>query len=144
MSYGYYNFKGLKGIDYMPFKKSERKPKVRGKHEDILDLIYCLDPITGLPTGAVDQFLSEKTNEQVRQYIEQVIFKEIPRDEYPANLREEILNLDSEFIAKTCRNRFEPRDEYETRVKSYFDEIEHDKEVQRKVKDLRKLFGKDE
>lgn len=144
MSYGYYNFKGLKGIDYMPFKKSERKPKVRGKDEDILDLIYCLDPNTGLPTGAVDQFLSEKTNEQVRQYIEQVIFKEIPRDEYPANLREEILNLDSEFIAKTSRNRFEPRDEYETRVKSYFDEIEHDKEVQRKVKDLRKLFGKDE
>lgn len=111
--------------------------KSRSADDDILDLIYSVDPVTNLPSGSIEQYLSDKTNSQVRDYIEKVIFKEIPRDEYPDGLRDEILKLDSDFIAKTSRNRFEPLDEYEKRVESYFNEIENSKEFEKKVAKLR-------
>lgn len=141
--FGYNIFKGLSGIAYMPVEHPVLVDKSRSADDDILDLIYSVDPLTYLPSGSIEQYLSDKTNSQVRDYIEKVIFKDIPRDEYPDGLRDEILKLDSDFIAKTSRNRFEPLDEYENRVESYFNEIENSKEFEKKVAKLREtLIGK--
>lgn len=141
--FGYNIFKGLDGIEFMPTEHPVLVDKSRTADDDILDLIYSLDPLTNLPSGSIEQYLSGKTNSQVRDYIEKVIFKEIPRDEYPDGVRDEILKLDSDFIAKTSRNRFEPLDEYEKRVESYFNEIENSKEFEKKVAKLREtLIGK--
>lgn len=140
---GFNIFKGLDGLSYMASDHPVSVDKSRSCEDDILDLIYSVDPITNLPSGSIEQYLSDKTNNQVRDFIEKVIFKEIPRDEYPDGLREEILKLDSDFIAKTSRNRFEPLDEYEKRVESYFNEIENSKEFEKKVAKLREtLTGK--
>lgn len=139
--FGYNIFKGLDGVQYMPVEHPVLVDKSRTADDDILDLIYSVDPCTNLPSGSIEQYLSEKTNSQVRDYIEKVIFKEIPREEYPSNLRDEILNLDSDFIAKTSRNRFEPLDDYEKRVESYFNEIENSKEFEKKVAKLRETLN---
>lgn len=140
---GYNIFKGLDGIEYMLSDHPVKIDKSRSSEDDILDLIYAVDPLTNLPSGSIEQYLSDKTNLQVRDFIEKVIFKEIPREDYPDGMRDEILKLDSEFIAKTSRNRFEPLDAYELRVESYFNEIENSKEFEKKVAKLRDtLIGK--
>lgn len=137
---GYNIFKGLEGVQYMSTEHPVLVDKSRSADDDILDLIYSVDPLTNLPSGTIEQYLSDKTNSQVRDYIEKVIFKEIPRDEYPDGLRDEILKLDSDFIVKTSRNRFESLDDYEKRVESYFNEIENSKEFEKKVAKLRETL----
>ena len=57
--------------------------KSRSADDDILDLIYSVDPLTNLPSGSIEQYLSDKTNSQVRDYIEKVIFKDTHHEESP-------------------------------------------------------------
>lgn len=134
---GFKRYDSLVGVEFMPVQEIEKSDTiVRTADDSLLDLIYCKDPQTNLPCGALNAYLSDKTSEQVRAFIEQKIFKELPSETIPSNIREEILTLDSEFIAKTSRNRFEDFESYEARVKSYFDEIENDKKYQERMKKL--------
>lgn len=137
--------RGVVGLVYCDPPERKEKQKVRSSSEDMLDLIYCLDPVTNLPSGALSQYLSDKTNAQVRDFIERNLMVEhgdSPYSTYPANLREEVLKLDSEFIAKTSRDRFESKDHYEARVQRYFDELEKDKQFQKNLSDVRKRIQK--
>lgn len=142
--FGYYINRGLRDVKFMLPTPPELKEKAKSETDKLLDLIYCLDERTGLPCGAISQYLSDKTNEQVRSFIEQKLLYDIPSDDhaYPASLRDDMLKLDSEFIAKTSRNRFESRDDYERRVQSYFEEIENDKQKQKTIQMLRKKYAK--
>lgn len=134
---GFQRYNSLVGVEFMPVQEYEKTDTiVRTSDDNLLDLIYCVDPQTNLPSGALNAYLSEKTSEQVRAFIEQKIFKELPSDTIPSDIREEVLKLDSEFIAKTSRNRFEDLESYESRVKSYFDEIENDKKYSERIKKL--------
>lgn len=142
MSYkGFRIYSGYRPEDYMPasYPDGKKKTDVRGKDDDMLDIIFCRDPLTNLPAGSLSMYLSDKTNEQVRKWIEDNLLRENPESvmSVPSNLRDELLKLDSDFIAKVSRNRFEDKESYEKRVQSYFDEIEQDKAYQKKVKELR-------
>lgn len=141
---GFYCFKGLRDVVYKSPTPPVIETPVQSEQERLLDMIYTSDPETGLPSGAIEQFLSEKTSDQVRSFIERTILKEIPNESsgIPVSLHDEVLKLDPEFIARTCRNRFESLDQYEARVERYFNEIEDSKRKDSYVKELRKRFQK--
>lgn len=139
---GFYCFRGLKDLSYSSPTPPVIETPVQSEEERLLDLIFTADPDTGFPSGAVEQYLSDKTSDEVRSFIERTILKEIPQDSsgIPVSLHDEVLKLDPEFIAKTARRRFEPLDVYESRVESYFNEIEESKRKDDYVKQLRKRF----
>lgn len=120
--------------------------EVRGSSkEDLLDLIFTLDPLTNMPTGTIEQYLSDKTSDEVRSFIERNLLQEHDSGEYqniPSTLRDDLINLDSDFIAKVSRNRFETKEQYEERVSSYFKEIEQDKKLQKELSKLRAKYAK--
>lgn len=130
--------------NYMPTEPLVVESSAPTKVDSMLDLIYAVDPVTGFPSGAISQYLSDKTNDQVRKFIEDNILHAIDNGshDYPANLRDEVLKLDSEFIAKTSRNRYESLEDYEARVKSYFDDLEQDKEYRKRLSILKKKYSK--
>lgn len=140
---GFRIYKNLDLVGALPPDPIEKEEVAPSSVDDMLNLIYALDPITGLPSGAINQYLSDKTNEQVRQFIEKNLLIEHDNGshDYPSDIREEILKLDSSFIAETSRNRFESVEDYEARVQDYFDKIEADKEFQKKCAMIRKKFG---
>lgn len=139
---GFQQYSNLENIQYMDVLEETPKAKRRGVNDDLLDMVYCIDPVTGFPSGAISQYLSDKTNDQVRSFIERHLLNDSPDNQIsvPQNLREQLLNLDSEFIAKTSRNRFESKEQYEDRVQQYFKELEEDKAKWKEVARLRKKY----
>lgn len=140
--FGFYCFRGLRNLSFSSPTPPVIETPVQTEESKLLDMIYTADPDTGLPSGAIEQFLSDKTSDQVRSFIERTILKEIPQGSsaIPVSLHDEVLKLDPDFIAKTARHRFEPLDAYESRVESYFNEIEESKRKDNYVKELRKRF----
>lgn len=131
-------------VEFLPPLDFVASEPVRDSGDDILDMIYSVDPLTGFPAGSLSQYLSDKTNEQVRQFIEKNILVDHGSYDYPPGLREEVLKLDSQFIATTSRNRYESLEDYESRVESYFNKLENDKSVQKRVRELRDKWSKKE
>lgn len=99
--------------------------ETRTKHDDILDLIYTRDPVTNMPVGEISMYLSDKTNDEVRKFIEQYILKEHSDGEsvIPSSLRSEVEKLDDDFIMNTCRRRNETVEMYEQRCLAYLNEL---------------------
>lgn len=141
---GFRIYMNLDKVKSLPAQDVEVKDVAPTSVDDMLNLIYALDPLTGLPGGAISMYLSDKTNQQVREFIEKNILVEHDNGEhdYPASIREDILKLDSEFIAKTSRNRYESREDYEARVEQYFNEIEKQKDYDKKLALIQKKYGK--
>lgn len=145
---GYRIYKGVESIDYTPpctVSEDSVKSDVRHKHDDILDMIYCRDPLTNIPCGTISQYLSDKTSDEVRQFIERNLLVDLPDNsmDVPSSLRDDLLSLDSEFIAKVSRNSYESKEDYEHRVEGYFREMEADKEKMAFAEKLRKKYAQE-
>ena len=143
---GYRIYRGVEKIKYCEHhtvSEDSVKSDVRHKYDDILDKIYCRDPLTNIPCGTISQFLSDKTSDEVRQFIERNLLVDLPDSsmDVPSSLRDDLLSLDSEFIAKVSRNSYESREDYEHRVQGYFKELEADKERMAFAAKLRKKYA---
>lgn len=141
---GFQQYKGIENISFFDSVPIEEKEVRRSSNADMLDLIYTTDVVTGFPTGALEQYLSDKTNDSVRQFIERNLLCDNPDNtlSVPSTLREDLLNLDSDFIVKTSRNKFESNEDYQERLQTYFNEIEQDKKLQSELKKLRAKYAK--
>lgn len=95
-------------------------PATPEKKNQVFDLIFAVDPATGLPRNDEQVFLSDKTSPAVKEYI-------------AANLRSDNVPKVSALdgvpdadVAKLCRNSGETRVEYANRIKEYLDGISSD------------------
>lgn len=133
---GFYLFKGALGCTFMEASEVEVLDVVRSPKDDILDLIFSQDPRTGFPTGALEAYMSDSTNIEVREYLDKVLFKELP-DNLPTGDLLQFLkdDVDTDFLAKVSRNQFESNEDYMERLQSYFDELEKDKQLKKKLND---------
>ena len=137
----YRNLENIRFVNTPPVKIDVSD--VRKKHDDLLDIIFAVDPITNMPSGSIEQYLSDKTSDDVRTFIERNLLIDLPdtSSSVPSSLRDDLLKLDGEFIAKVSRNSYEDRESYEQRVSSYFKEIEDSKEYQKRIAALRKKYS---
>lgn len=95
-------------------------PATPEKKNHVFDLIFSVDPATGLPRNDEQVFLSDKTSPAVKEYI-------------AANLRSDnvpkvsaLEGIPDADVALLCRNSGETRVEYATRIKEYLDGISAD------------------
>lgn len=143
--YGYYMFKGLEGLTYDPIPEPVPTERMRDKSDDVLDLIYAVDPVTGFPSGSLSMYLSEKTSDEVRNFIENVIMREIPIEQYPDEFREDFMKLDPDFIAMSTRKHTESISDYDARVHKYITDLQESQKFQSKLekyqKQLKLKFG---
>lgn len=130
----------MKGIttsdaSFMPCNetKIDVSTRVRSKDDDILDMIFCIDPITRFPCTSISAYLSDKTSDEVRTFIERNLLKDIPADQYSTNIREALNDIDTDFMVKVSRQQYETSEEYEDRVSGYLQELERDQEVKDKI-----------
>lgn len=128
---GFNQYRNLGKLNFLPVDGIRKEDAVSTKSDELLDMIYCIDERTGLPSGSLEQYLSDKTDDVVRSFIEKNILVEHQdgKSIIPQNLRDEVLSLDSDFIAMTSRKRYESLDDYENRVMSYIDKIEESKRI---------------
>lgn len=144
---GFRQYGALSHIKYVKHKPlKEVVSDIRDKNDEMLDLVFSVDPLTNLPCGSIDQYLSDKTRDEVRLFIERYLLVDLPDTSMsvPPNLREDLLSLDSDFIAKVSRNRYESTEDYEARVQKYFNELEEDKKFKSAVAKLKSSRKNDE
>ena len=142
---GFKMFGNLDGVKYMPPVPPENvSSDVRKPNDDILDIIFGLDPVTNMPNGAIGQYLSDKTNDQVRSFIERNLLNDILDcgTMLPMSLRDDVMKLDSDFIGKCMRRRDESKEDYESRMETMFSEMENDKKLQAKIKEIKAKYEK--
>lgn len=108
----------LDGVVYADSKPKERKDKpVKSQTDIMFEKIFALDEC-GFPQPTLAVYLSEKTSDDVRKFIEQNIL--VSNDVSHAINDEKIVSqfdkLSSEFIAESSRNKGESIEAYEKRL----------------------------
>lgn len=90
----------------------------------LLDLIFGIDPTTGLPVGDLSVYLGDKANPEVKFFIESQLLQERKDINGVSNLATEVTNqfktLTDDDIVKFTRNHNESREEYANRLRLYF------------------------
>lgn len=108
----------------------------------LLDLIFSVDPITGLPSGDLALYLSPNSNPDVRSFIESTLMLENTTDSNGLSIPDSVVNklrsvISDDDIANFSRNHGETRDEYALRLHNYF---ESERENNRAKAQLKKLW----
>lgn len=104
----------------------EKPVPQRSESEDIMDIVFAVDPLTGFPATSIGQYLSDNVADSVRSFIERKILIDLPQGEsiIPDGLRESVRHLDPDFQINCMRERFESIEEYEERMTKYLKSLE--------------------
>lgn len=113
------------------------------KEDDILDLIFSVDPLTGYPTGDISMYMSDKTSVEVRDFISQNLMRPINDDgtvlDLPSNVREGFRELPDDLLSDLSRDRYETVEQYEERINNFL-KSERDAYISERKKDESKKF----
>jgi hypothetical protein len=126
---GFKQYQGLSSVVYPQIaKRSHPVSDVKTPADHVLDLIFSTDEF-GWPNTSVEVMLSDKTSDEVRQFIEKNLMG-VRSDVHLVNdpaIVAEYNNLESDFIAKCSRNRYETVEQYEERLRQI---VEDDKQAE--------------
>ena len=113
----------VRNIETIP---SNPRPQPDVKEDNpLLSLIFAPDE-RGCLNGDLSQFLSDKTNPQVREFIQSQLMIENP-DEKGLSLNTDVINkmrgvVNDDDIARFSRNHGESPEQYAMRIGSFFSE----------------------
>lgn len=140
---GFSWLKGVADIQYVtPEVKNKVVNEVKSAVDNILDQIFGLDE-NGWPNNTLQVYLSDKTADDVRRFIEQNILVNSGQQNFVQDdkIVAEYKNLTNDFIAQCSRNRFESIEQYEERLQSLVKQDE-DNELYQRAKSWRDAFFK--
>ena len=97
---------------------------VKKKDSQLLNYIYSVNPVTGLPQGDLVVYLGDKANPQIRAFIEMNLLQETENSKSGFKLSDEVINkfrehISDDDIAAFSRNHGETKEEYADRMKLY-------------------------
>lgn len=118
---------------------------VKDKDSQLLDYIYALNPVSGLPQGDLAVYLGDKANPQIKAFIQANLMNEISEGKSEMNLSQDVLNkfretISDDDIAAFSRNHGESKEEYADRMKLYFLKEKQKRSKQRYESQLKKLI----
>lgn len=128
-SLGFRDFEGLKDCTFYPSENSEISlPSNSLKGEELFNIIFSVDPVTGLPQGDLAVFMSENTSPEVKQYITQNLMLDVSSSAAPSVMAKDSSSLDDDMINQLSRGSFESLSDYRDRminfVKSQRDDLQ--------------------
>lgn len=134
----YHRFDDLDGYKLfeIPWKS---EPDVKSKKEELFDMIFSADPVTGVPQGDLAIYLGDKANPEIKAFIQNELLSE--RDDLADGVRmpDEVLNkfksLSDDDVALFSRNHNESREEYANRLRLYFAKERADRAAKVKQKE---------
>lgn len=109
----------------------------------IFDSIFSKDE-RGWPRTSLAAMLSDKTQDDVRKYIQDHIMVAheqnhlISDDKVIAAFKD----LDSEFIAETSPNKFETADQYDKRISAYLERMRDKESLDKRAKSWKNFLDK--
>lgn len=131
------------GVSSVPV--DDKLADVKDKDSQLLDYIYALNPVTGLPQGDLAVYLGDKANPQIKAFIQANLMNEITEGKSEMNFSQDVLNrfrdtISDDDIAAFSRNHGESKEEYADRMKLYFLQEKQKRSKQRYESQLKKLI----
>lgn len=119
----------------------------RDKFEDLLDIIYSIDPRTGTPRGDLAMFTSADANPEIRAFIQSNLMMEMPSSDgtglkMPDAVKNSFnRNISDDDIALLSRNQDESVDEYAERLKTHVHDMKLNYQRERETRRLQKKLS---
>lgn len=136
----------LESIVYVNPNVIKKESEITEKNSELLDIIYGSDSVSGLPKGDLAMFLSDKTNPQLRQFIESQLMNENVVDVNKLSLSQDILNkfrgvVTDDDIARFSRNHDESIEEYAARMSNELEEMRYQRWKKSHEESIRKRIS---
>lgn len=123
--------------------KDEKQEDARPPYEELLDIIYSIDPRTGMPKGDLAVFLNGDANPEIRDFIQKNLMMEMPTFEGQGLVMNDALrnsftkNITDDDIAEFSRNANETSDEYAKRISEKCHDLRLSYQRERETRRLR-------
>lgn len=143
--HGFKLYKGLENREYIIPELPEMPKVSKQSADDILDMIYSIDPDTLLINGDVSLYLGEQTAPEVRQFIQNQLLRDNTQS---SNLQlstsqvEEMRHISDDLRVELMRGDTESVEDYEERITRFLTEERNKIADERKRKELEKHFDK--
>lgn len=143
--HGFKLYKGLENREYIIPEIPEMPMVSKKSADDILDMIYSIDPDTLLINGDVSLYLGEETAPEVRQFIQNQLLRDNTQS---SNLQlstsqvEEMRHISDDLRVELMRGDTESVEDYEERITRFLTEERNKIADERKRKELAKHFDK--
>lgn len=117
---GYNIYKGLENRVYV-IPPAPVLPKVDTlkSSDDILNMIFSVDPVTLLITSDVTHYLGDKTSPEVKQFIQSQLMRESSAQspvDIPSDKLEDYRNIPDDLRVELMRGEFETVENYQDRI----------------------------
>lgn len=107
------NFAHTDGIDgVVVLREKEVVPLDKVEKDNIVQLVFCKDPMTGLPSSDIGVFLNPSTPPQVREFIQSQIFGD-------GRVSAQSTGIDDDTLHELVRDSGETSDAYVSRINSF-------------------------
>lgn len=127
------------------------EPKNKDKFEDVkdpndalLDLIFGVDPATGLPCGDLSVYLGKNANPEIKMYIENQLLTERHDSAEGVSMPTEVVNkfgsLSDDDVAMFSRNHGESKEEYADRIRLFLASEKEKRARDKKQKEIDNLL----
>lgn len=116
-------FRDFEGILSSPLIMSEGKKrkveKLPVKGQELFDMIFSVNPLTGLPQGDLALFMNENTSPEVRQYISQNLMSDNSQGLAPSVSAPDRESIPDDVIVELSRHDGESLTSYRDRMIDY-------------------------
>lgn len=120
---------------------------VKNPQDTLFDLIFGVDPTTGLPVGDLSFYLGDKTNPEIKAFIQDQLLRENSISDGLSNLPTEVTNkfrtLSDDDVALFSRNHDESNEEYAYRIRYYLSSERERRAAEKKQKEIDTLLHGD-
>lgn len=123
--------------------KDEKHEDTRPPYEELLDMIYSIDPRTGMPKGDLAVFMNVDANPEIRDFIQKNLMMEMPTSDGQGLVMNDALrnsftkNITDDDIAEFSRNANETSDEYAKRISEKCHDLRLSYQRERETRRLR-------
>lgn len=135
-----YHYKGK----YVPLKVRKTESDVKASDSQLLDYIYAVDPVSGIPQGDLAIYLGDKANPEIKSFIELNLLKPIESPEglshLPTDVTNQFKSLSDDDIAFFSRNHDESKEEYSDRIKLFFLKEKETRLAKKRVDELERVL----
>lgn len=117
---GYRDFEGVMSCDLSMAKhKSRVVEDLPLKGHELFDMIFSVNPLTGLPQGDLAMFMNENTSPEVRQYISQNLMSDNSAGVAPTVKASDADSIPDDVIVELSRRDGESLGSYRDRMIDY-------------------------
>lgn len=125
----------------LKFIKNENSDVIE-PNQQLLDLIFGVDEVTGLPVGDLSYYLGENTNPEVKRFIELNLLSE-NADSGSLSLPTDVMNkmretITDDDIARFSRCKDESKEDYACRINDFFNQERLRRAEEQRHKEFRK------